>query len=207
MAPQDSTYSKEFAEAIGRTIKVIRTDLGMERRELATRVGISYSYLTEIENGNKPASSAVLRPIAHALGLRLSELTQAAEFRFEAQAEARADALVLGALAADAQAADAQATPEPGAPGPPAQALPEYTPSQAPFNALRNAPRNAQRPDLERQLSVQPSLRAQQLSMQPSLRGQHRELREAILELERLLQRMAPDDIERLLDYARRLSR
>jgi transcriptional regulator with XRE-family HTH domain len=181
VATNDSTYSKEFAEAIGRTIKVIRTDLGMERRELATKVGISYSYLTEIENGNKPASSTVLRPLAHALGLRLSELTQAAEFRFEARADARADALVT----------DAPAGAEPGthlllAPPTYEAMLSEPPRGQTP----RTAPRSVQ-----------------QLSMQPSLRGQHRELREAILELERLLQRMAPDDIERLLDYARRLSR
>ncbi len=194
MATQDSTYSKEFAEAIGRTIKVIRTDLGMERRELATKVGISYSYLTEIENGNKPASSTVLRPLAHALGLRLSELTQAAEMRFEARVDARTDAL----------AADASADAEPGAPGAPAPAEYLLMPSEPPRGQTS---RTSLLPDYDRHMAVQPSLRTQQLSMQPSLRGQHRELREAILELERLLQRMAPDDIERLLDYARRLSR
>jgi hypothetical protein len=70
-----------------------------------------------------------------------------------------------------------------------------------------DAAERAARGHRERHLTVQPPLRAQQLAMQPSLRGQHRELREAILELERLPQRTAPDDIERLLDYARRLSR
>jgi hypothetical protein len=43
--------------------------------------------------------------------------------------------------------------------------------------------------------------------MQPSLRGANRDLRSVMLELERLLRQMAPDDIERLLDYARRLVR
>ena len=61
--------SPAFVEALGRTIKVLRTDLGIDRRTLAQEAGISYSYLTEIENGNKPPSSSVLGPIASALGM------------------------------------------------------------------------------------------------------------------------------------------
>jgi hypothetical protein len=44
-------------------------------------------------------------------------------------------------------------------------------------------------------------------SMRPSLRGPKRDKRAAVIELERLLRNMAPEDIERLLDYARRLTR
>ena len=83
-SPRDSDEfqsSPAFAEALGRTIKVVRTDRGIDRRDLAEAAGISYSYLTEIENGNKPPSSSVLEPIARALGLRMSELIQAAEDR------------------------------------------------------------------------------------------------------------------------------
>jgi transcriptional regulator with XRE-family HTH domain len=166
----DPGYPREFAEAIGRTIKVIRTDLGIERRELAATVGISYSYLTEIENGNKPASSAVLRPLAHALGLRLSQLTEAAEQRLEARDESLAMSLPM---------LDFDSTRM------------EYPPTRDYVSS----------PSAARLGGVQQS------ALRPSLRGQYRELREAVLELERLLQRMAPDDIERLLDYARRLSR
>jgi transcriptional regulator with XRE-family HTH domain len=82
---EGTRYPPGFAEALGRTIKVIRTDLGIERRDLAERAGISYSYITEIENGNKPPSSSVLGPIATALGLRMSQLIEAAEGRMEAQ--------------------------------------------------------------------------------------------------------------------------
>ena len=78
-------YPPGFAEALGRTIKVFRTDQGIERRDLAERVGISYSYLTEIENGNKPPSSSVLAPIAAALGLRMSQLIEATEARMDSQ--------------------------------------------------------------------------------------------------------------------------
>ena len=48
---------------------------------------------------------------------------------------------------------------------------------------------------------------ARDWALQPSLRGPNRELRAVMIELERLLHRMAPDDIERLMDFARRLSR
>ena len=60
---EESRYPPGFAEALGRTIKVIRTDQGIERRELAERAGISYSYITEIENGQQAA--LVLRPRAY----------------------------------------------------------------------------------------------------------------------------------------------
>jgi transcriptional regulator with XRE-family HTH domain len=171
----DSAYSRDFAAAIGRTIKVIRTDLGIERRELATAVGISYSYLTEIENGNKPASSTVLRPIAHALGLRLSQLTEAAELRLETRADS-------------------------GTAGTPASA-PAF--AQVDAMCLQPSVDFAYAPSTSAALLGSP----QQSAMRPSLRGQYRELRDAILELEHLLERMAPDDVERLLDYARRLAR
>ena len=165
----DSAYLQDFAQAVGHTIKVFRTDLGMARRELADTVGISYSYLTEIENGNKPASANILGPIADALGLRLSQLTEAAERRQESWNDS--DRSPTSAIRARAQAA------------PQSESL------------------------ADRAYAADPMVEYQQLAMQPSLRGQHRELRTAILELERLLARMAPDDIERLLDYARRLAR
>ena len=47
---------EEWAAALGHTIKVIRTDVGMSRRHLATQSGISYSYLSAIENGAKVLS-------------------------------------------------------------------------------------------------------------------------------------------------------
>jgi transcriptional regulator with XRE-family HTH domain len=138
----EQRYPPGFAEALGRAIKVLRTDLGVERRDLAERAGISYSYLTEIENGNKPPSSSVLGPIATALGLRMSQLIEAAEARMGVQAQ---------------------------------------TPAWSTVDRL--------------------------YAMQPSLRGPDRDLRSAVIEIERLLRTMAPEDIERLLDFASRLTR
>jgi len=165
MATRSNDYDGQghpsgFAKALGRTIKVLRTDLGLRRRELAERAGISYSYITEIENGNKPPSASVLNPIATALGVRMSELMHMAEGRMDAQ------------------------------------------------GTERNLPSAQEEPvdDFRRALPA-PEVHAQLAAMLPSLRGPNRDLRAAVIELERLLRYMAPDDIERLLDYARRLAR
>lgn len=80
----ESHVTSGFPQALGRTIKVVRTDLGIERRALAEAAGISYSYLTQIENGHKPPSSSVLARIARPLGMRTHQLMEAAENRSEA---------------------------------------------------------------------------------------------------------------------------
>ncbi len=159
--PEDPHYTRNFARALGRTIKVIRTDQGIERRDLAERAGISYSYLTEIENGNKPPSPTVLEPLARALGLRMFELMEAAEGRMELR--------------------DAEQSP--------------VSPEKESPHRFRHDSR-APRP-----------FSTSAYAMQPSLRGSRRDPRAAVIELERLLQVMAPEDVERLLDYARRLTR
>lgn len=73
----------EFYRALGHTIKVARTDLGIDRKVLAKRAGISYSYLAAIEGGKKQPSSQVLFAIADALGLRSHELLESVEGRQE----------------------------------------------------------------------------------------------------------------------------
>lgn len=70
-----------FNEALGRTIQVLRTDQGLSRRDLSMRAQISYSYLSAIENGDKPPSSKILALIAAALGVHHHELVAAAEAR------------------------------------------------------------------------------------------------------------------------------
>ena len=77
-APQDH---EAWAEALGHTIKVLRTDLGFGRRRLASLAGISYSYLSAIENGAKVPSAKILHVIAERLELQPHELYAAAETR------------------------------------------------------------------------------------------------------------------------------
>ena len=70
---------KDVYRALGRAIKVTRTEQGLERKELARLSGLSYPYLSEIEKGKKRASTEALLAIAQALGLRQSELLERAE--------------------------------------------------------------------------------------------------------------------------------
>jgi transcriptional regulator with XRE-family HTH domain len=68
-----------FYEALGRAIKVARTQQDVARRELAERAGVSYAYLSDIETGRGRPSSKALLAIAGALGRTPSELLQEAE--------------------------------------------------------------------------------------------------------------------------------
>ena len=74
-----SRNRRRYSAALGRAIKLLRTEQGVERKELADRAGISYSYLAEIENGNKPPSSSVLVVLAEALGLRPAQIHATAD--------------------------------------------------------------------------------------------------------------------------------
>ena len=75
-----------FPEALGRTIKVLRTDQGMSRAHLARASSISYSYLSAIENGAKAPSTKIMRVIANRLSLAPHELVEAADTRMTRQA-------------------------------------------------------------------------------------------------------------------------
>jgi len=72
-------WNRDFYRALGQAIKVARTEQGLERKELARVSGISYPYLSEIEKGQKRASTEALLLIAQALGLKQSELLERAE--------------------------------------------------------------------------------------------------------------------------------
>ncbi len=63
-----------YYEALGRAIRVLRTERGLERKDLAGAAGLSYPYLSEIETGRKRPSSKALFVIAEALGVRPSEV-------------------------------------------------------------------------------------------------------------------------------------
>ena len=98
-SPQDH---EAWAEALGHTIKVLRTDLGFGRRRLATLAGISYSYLSAIENGAKVPSAKILHVLAERLELQPHELYAAAEARLTrglrpADATVETDAAIIEA--------------------------------------------------------------------------------------------------------------
>jgi transcriptional regulator with XRE-family HTH domain len=70
-----------MAAAIGRAIQVVRTDRGWSRKEFAARTGLSYSFLSEIENGVKQPSSRTYAVIANALDVAPGALLYDAERR------------------------------------------------------------------------------------------------------------------------------
>jgi len=77
----ERTEDPPYYEALGRAIKVARTELGLERKDLAARAGVSYAYLSDIESGRGRPSSKALRAIAEALGVSPSLLMGSAEAR------------------------------------------------------------------------------------------------------------------------------
>jgi transcriptional regulator with XRE-family HTH domain len=77
--PPSSGENPAFYAALGRAIKVLRTERGMSRKELAASAGVSYPYLADIESGRGRPSSRALIEISTALELEASELLSAAE--------------------------------------------------------------------------------------------------------------------------------
>ena len=78
-APGSEVQLEDFYRALGRAIKVARTERGLERKELARLSDLSYPYVSEIEAGTKRASTESIQAIARVLGLSLSELLERAE--------------------------------------------------------------------------------------------------------------------------------
>ncbi len=61
-------------EAIGASIRQVRTSQRRSLREVSRRARVSLGYLSEVERGRKEASSELLAAICDALGLPLPEL-------------------------------------------------------------------------------------------------------------------------------------
>ncbi|HCD18965.1 XRE family transcriptional regulator [Macrococcoides caseolyticum subsp. caseolyticum] len=60
---------------IGNTIKTIRKQRKMTQQQLADQMGISRSYLSDIENGNKNPSAKTLEKLAKKLNVSITYLT------------------------------------------------------------------------------------------------------------------------------------
>jgi transcriptional regulator with XRE-family HTH domain len=68
-----------FHEAFGRALKVLRAERGLERKELAETAGLSYPYVSEIETGKKRPSSRAVLALAEALGVPAHHLWEMAD--------------------------------------------------------------------------------------------------------------------------------
>ena len=177
--PQTVSRDPLYYRYLGRAIRVLRVERGLERKDLAARSGLSYPYLSEIESGKKRASSQALLAIAQALGVRPHELLATAE-----------------ALARRDEPADvegyAASTVGPHAANPP-------SPARF-FHAAEAAP-PAYAP------SPEPLAQPTSSAPAPAERSTGGSLATVLAELRWRLERMASDDVARLLDLARRLTR
>jgi transcriptional regulator with XRE-family HTH domain len=61
-------------EAVGRSLRAARTEQSRTLRDVAREARVSLGYLSEVERGQKEASSELLNSICEALGLQLSAL-------------------------------------------------------------------------------------------------------------------------------------
>jgi transcriptional regulator with XRE-family HTH domain len=61
-------------EAVGHTLRDARTSQARTLRDVAREARVSLGYLSEVERGQKEASSELLNAICEALGLTLSSV-------------------------------------------------------------------------------------------------------------------------------------
>ena len=79
---------------IGEVLKRLRNIYGYKAIEMSEKLGISASYLSEIENGKKQPSLDHLKKYADLFGIKLSSLILLSESYEEAQKEGRGSALI-----------------------------------------------------------------------------------------------------------------
>jgi DNA-binding XRE family transcriptional regulator len=210
--PRDTSQSSldpAYYDALGRAIQVLRVERGMQRKDLAERSGVSYPYLSEIENGKKRPSSESLLAIANALGLRPSELMERAEIYrgtappkpshppFEGMAPSREWSEPVAAAAASLPAEP------PAAPPLAAQMSAE---DAALLRPAREEPKgrtwvraaSRRRSGGTESGSGEPR-RVSRTANAPAIGG--------LEQLATLAARLGPDDLARLVDLARRLAR
>lgn len=73
-------------EALGETLRELRTAEKLTLREVSSQARVSLGYLSEIERGQKEASSELLNAICGALGVPLSSLLRQVGDRIDATA-------------------------------------------------------------------------------------------------------------------------
>ena len=79
---------------IGDVLKRTRIIYGYKAREMGAELGISASYLSEIENNKKQPSLELLQKYADIYGIRLSSLILLSENMNEAEASGKGTAFV-----------------------------------------------------------------------------------------------------------------
>lgn len=74
-APTEPTPTPPlWREALGRALRLRRTDLGLTLAQVSRRSGVSTQFLSEIERGLKDPSSEVIEAVSVVLGLELPQI-------------------------------------------------------------------------------------------------------------------------------------
>ncbi|MGC2941974.1 helix-turn-helix domain-containing protein [Brevibacterium sp. FAM 24638] len=63
-----------WREALGRALRLRRTDLGLTLAQVSRRSGVSTQFLSEVERGLKDPSSEVIEAVSVVLGLELPQV-------------------------------------------------------------------------------------------------------------------------------------
>jgi len=88
----------DFLATIGSRIRKAREDLGLSQEALASRARLNTSYLSQIERGKKEPSLTVLRRVAAAVNLTLSEVFAGDELDPSTDAQVREIVAALESL-------------------------------------------------------------------------------------------------------------
>jgi transcriptional regulator with XRE-family HTH domain len=83
MTTEHPSSDPAFLAAYGAVVRQMREEVGLDRKELAEAAGISYSYLSAIESGQKLPSATVQTSLAMSLGAPASELLARANGELE----------------------------------------------------------------------------------------------------------------------------
>ena len=75
--------------AVGQTLRAARTEQSRTLRDVAREARVSLGYLSEVERGQKEASSELLNAICDALGLTLSSVMSGVTHELESRESAK----------------------------------------------------------------------------------------------------------------------
>jgi transcriptional regulator with XRE-family HTH domain len=64
----------KLRHALGDTLKELRNEQGKTLRQISGKAGMALGYLSEVERGQKEASSEILDSLAYALNISVAEL-------------------------------------------------------------------------------------------------------------------------------------
>lgn len=67
--------AEDFRKAIGHRIKIRRTELKLHQKELAERIGLAQTYISQWEQGTRAMRIEQAAALAQALEMTLSDLT------------------------------------------------------------------------------------------------------------------------------------